>query len=317
MIDLSSNENPYPPSPNVTEALSKDPGNLNRYTGVNEIRTLKQSLAEYCGSDPERVIPGPGTDYLLEKAICRMSKGRDVVVMNPTTLRCIGSARYVGSRVVRKQLIPPEFRIDWTAAASGTGLFLMEHPNNPTGQMLISREELKKLLKNDDNLVIVDEAGYEYSHQTFADLVPTCPNLAVTRTLDKAFGLAGLHISWMIGGDYFLKELKTADGPISRLACRGALAAVEDRTYALDCAARTVLERDRLAGELLQLGMEVFPSEANFLLVRTEQTDFALRLKEAGILISDLSHTWLPNFYRITVGTSAENTTLVEAIGAF
>ncbi|HPF19580.1 MAG TPA: aminotransferase class I/II-fold pyridoxal phosphate-dependent enzyme, partial [Bacillota bacterium] len=77
----------------------------------------------------------------------------------------------LGSRVVRKQLIPPEFRIDWTAAASGTGLFLMEHPNNPTGQMLISREELKKLLENDGNLVIVDEAGYEYSHQTFADLV--------------------------------------------------------------------------------------------------------------------------------------------------
>lgn len=106
MIDLSSNENPYPPSPNVTEALSKDPGNLNRYTGVNEIRTLKQSLAEYCGSEPERVIPGPGTDHLLEKAICRMSKGRDVVVMNPTTLRCIGSARYV-RKSRRSQAVDP------------------------------------------------------------------------------------------------------------------------------------------------------------------------------------------------------------------
>lgn len=314
MIDLSSNENPYPPSEKAVKAASESLGQLNRYVAREEFCALRKALAEYCSVGEGRILVGPGTNYLLGKAVCRFAGGRDVVVLNPTIFGCVEGARHVGGRVLRMQMTPPGFEIDWSGLGGRSCLILIDQPNNPSGQCLIDRVQLKGLLENGDKLVIVDEAGYEYCAKTFVDLVADYPNLAVTRTLDKAFGLAGMRVSWMVAGDTFLTALDSNDILINRPACAAALAALEDKAYALGCVSMTVSERDRLAFGLAELGLEVFPSEANFLLVRTVIPDFALYLRKAGFFVGDLSISWLPGFYRISVGSREENNALMKVI---
>ncbi len=316
MIDLSSNESPYLPSPKVGKEVGMQLEHLNRYVRSEEIRTLKKSMADYCGVSEERILIGPGTDYLFAQAIYRLGRNRNVVTFNPTNLHCMENARYVAAQVVRLQLVPPAFEIDWAGLGSWPGLILFDYPNNPTGQCLINRGQLISLLEGGNHLVLVDEAGYEYCGKTFVDLVPKYPHLAVTRTLNKAFGLAGLRVSWMIAGDSFLEELDTKEVLISRVAYAAALTALEDIAYAKDCAARTISERERLGRGLMALGLEVFSSEANYLLVRAKTADLALQLKTAGFLVEDLSLVWLSGFCRISVGNREENEALLGALSS-
>lgn len=314
MIDLSENENPYPPSGKAVEAAAASLRQMNRYVEHEEIALLRKAVAEYCGAAEERILLGPGTNYLLGKAVCRFARGKDVRVLNPSFFSCAEEARHVGGRIIRMQLTPPEFEINWAEVDSKPGLILIDSPNNPTGKCLIDRAQMKGLLASGENLVMVDEAGYEYSGSTFVDLVSEYPNLAVTRTLDKAFGLAGLRVSWMVAGDVFLKGLGSQEMLLSRPACAAALAALEDKAYAFECAAVTVLERNHLRTGLAEMGLEVFPSEANYLLVRTGIPDFSLHLRKAGILVADLSGTWLPGFFRISVGSREDSNGLIQAI---
>lgn len=314
MIELSANENPYPPSEKVVEAAAASLGQMNRYAGHEETAMLRKAVAGYCGAAEERILLGPGTNYLFGKAVCRFARGKDVRVLNPSFFSCAEEARHVGGRIIRMQLKPPDFKINWAEMGDRPGLILIDSPNNPTGKFLFDRAQMKGLLAGGENLVMVDEAGYEYSGKTFVDLVPEYPNLAVTRTLDKAFGLAGLRVSWMVAGDIFLKGLGSQEMLLGRPACAAALAALEDKAYALECAAMTVLERNRLRTGLLELGLEVFLSEANYLLVRTGIPDFALRLRNVEILVADLSGTWLPGFCRISVGSREDSDALIQAI---
>lgn len=316
MIDLSSNENPYPPSEKAVKAACAATEELNRYLGREEISSLAKAIAGYCGAGEEFIRIGPGTNYLFEKAVCRFAKGREVVLLNPTILRCADAASHIGGRILRMQLTPPGFEVEWDMEEETPRLILIDYPNSPTGQCLIEREQLIKLLKNRDNMVMVDEAAYEYCGKTFVDLVPEYPNLAVARTLDKAFGLAGMRVSWLVAGDDFQVAFDPFDVLISRPACAAATVALGDKEHALEGAARTVCERGRLECGLAGFGMEVFPSEANFLLVRTAIPDFALKLRTAGFFIEDLSFSWLSEFFRISVGSQEENDDLMKAIEA-
>jgi len=314
LIDLSSNENPYAPSRKVTEAAIQGLKGMNRYVVPEELHMLRKALGEYCGVGTERILPGPGTGYLLERVLCSLAAGRELVVLNPAFLSCLELAARLCKRVVRLQLKPPSFKVDWTPPASGPALVILESPNNPTGQCLISREALKSLLKNEDCLVLIDEAGYEYAGKTFMDLIPDHPNLALCRTLDKAFGLAGLRVSWLVCGDAFMKALHMENVCLCRPALRAALAALEEQRAVLEEVKGVIEERERLKAALSQLGLEVFPSEANYLLVRSPRPDLGLLLRKRGILIADLSGQWFSGYFRISIGRPEAHQALETAV---
>ena len=131
-------------------------------------------------------------------------------------------------------------------------------------------------------LLLVDEAYYEFSKQTFAGLIKKYPNLAITRTMDKAFSLAGLRIGYLLAGDYFKDQFSDFPAFLSR--------------------------------PTLFAAIEVFPGHANFILIKSKVPDFARKLMDSGIIIKDLSEEWLNGFYRISIGLPEENDALLSII---
>lgn len=313
MIDLSSNENPFPPSQKVVDASIAGLEQLNRYVGYEKMRKLRKLIAEYCDTDEERIIVGPGTNWINREIACRLGTGKDVVVLNPGFSNFLSSVKYIARKIVKIQLTPPEFKMNWGVCLDSSCLIFIDSPNNPTGQCLIDKKQLVTLLE-EKHFVIVDEAGFEYSGKTFVNLVKGYPNLAITRTFDKAFGLAGFRMSWMIAGNAFLKRLLPEDSLVTRPGCAAAIAALEEKGHMQKNVQIVLSERDFLKENLKKLDIEVFDSEANYLLVRTNIADFALRLRNTGILIEDFSQAWVEGYYRITVGKRQENLAFIHAI---
>ncbi len=314
LIDLSSNENPYKPSQKVINALLNSTENINRYVGVTELNVLKKKLSHYNQISEERIFIGPGTDFLINEVLMNFSKGRNIVTFNPSFFSSIEIAKYFVKKIIKIQLTPPEYSIDWSAFQEGSSIFILDNPNNPTGKCLLSKDDLTILLENKNNIVLLDEAYFEFSQVSFSNLLCCFPNLVVLRTLDKAFALAGLKVSYLMAGDNLLKRLSLKNQSISRPACNAAVAAVEDKDYSFECVKEIINERERLKKCLESLGLIVFPSQTNFLLVKTSLQELALRLKSKNILICDLSRTWFKDYYRISVGNREDNNKLVEAI---
>lgn len=305
MIDLSANENPY-------EHFGKSLAGMNRYLEYKELDRLVSKLSDYCGTDKKRIVVSNGTNSLIQMVMLKFFKSRDLFVFNPNGYEAVTLAKDLGMKVRRMQLRPPRFKIDWKSLDIRNSFIIIDYPNNPTGEFLISSEELIFLLEK-NNLVIVDEAAYEYSKKTFIDLVDKYGSLVITRTLDKAFGLAGLRVSYMLMGDDILEGIDRGIH-INRSDCFGALEALADKEYVRNSILNNHKEREYIQNGLREKGMEVFNSEANFLLVKTEDQNFALALREKGILIEDLSRFWLNGYYRISVGSRKENKSLIRAI---
>ncbi|SCZ80302.1 pyridoxal phosphate-dependent aminotransferase [Acidaminobacter hydrogenoformans] len=314
MIDLSANECPYPPSPKVLRAVSASLETLNRYGTRDQQDTLKTMLAKLADGPPGHLLTAHGTDALIAPILTQFSKDRAVVTTSPTHFGNLGLVKLSGGKLKRIQLRPPDFRIDWQSLMTGPQLILLSRPNSPTGQNLITRTQLIELLEQEDTLVVVDEAGFDYCQETVIDLVSRYPNLAVTRTLDKAYGLAGLRVSWMAAGATLLKAFENQPPTIGQVACAAAIAALEDPSYARTNAGMTVSERNRMAEALEALGFQVFDSKSNFLLVKSPLPELGFRLRQEGILIEDFSGVWIEGYFRVTIGSKEENDALLAAV---
>jgi len=310
LIDLSANESPYEHMEKEFKFTNKD---LNRYVSHTELEAMLKELSAYTGCGQKHIFVGPGTDYLIQKILLNNFMDRSLVILNPNFYGFTSFAKKLNMKIKRIQLKPPEFKIDWAGMGIEKSIIVVDNPNNPTGKLMIDKDELEKLLV--DNIVIIDEAGFEYSDSTFADMVKDCGNLCITRTLDKAFGLAGLKVAYMLVGQAISDKLnKGAD--INRPALTISTEAIRNRQYMLDTVSNTLAEKRILSKELEKLGFKVYESQANYLMAYTEVKDLGLKLKSKEILIGDLSETWLRGYYRISVGNGKENAALINELKA-
>jgi len=305
LIDLTSNENPYKRNLNI------DIEEANRYTSVVEIDKVIKKIAEYSGISKERIILDYGTDKLVERVILSFYKNRSLYVINPNNYGFISFAKNVGMKVKRLQLSPPEFKIDWMNQGIKNSIIVIDYPNNPTGKLLIDEHELKELLK--DNMVIIDEAGFEYSNSTFKDLLETEDNLFIVRSLDKAFGLAGIKAGYLAFSDNIIEKIDRRCS-LNKASLEACSIALNDMDYLNDSVSKTIKLRSDIDKRIKDLGIKVFESKGNYILIYTEIPDFALLLKKKGILIEDLSLSWLRGYYRITIGDSNQMDLLISYI---
>lgn len=197
---------------------------------------------------------------------------------------------------------------------NGPALVIIDTPNNPTGKVLLDRSLVKRILEKPDTLLAVDEAYYEFSGQTCADLVEGYPNLAVSRTMDKCFSLAGLRVGYLLAGGDFIKVLSSFPTILPRPSLAAATAALKAPDYMKDYVARIIRERDRVKEQLIRLGAEPVESSANFLLLPTGMPDITRLLKERGILVADVSDQLEPGYIRIGIGTPEDNDALLAAM---
>jgi histidinol-phosphate aminotransferase len=227
--------------------------------------------------------------------------------------------------IVRKvSLTPDTYQIDMAALQQAvdenTKLIFICSPNNPTGNS-INRTDIEMILNNFDGIVVIDEAYINFARQkTFIPELTEYPNLVIMQTLSKAWGLAALRVGMAFAGEEIINVLNKVKPPynINQAAQDLVLQALDNIGQVNEWIRDTVIERDKLSAALESLPqvLEVYPSDANFVLAKTTDAKGIYNyLVEQGIIVRDRSRVELCNgCLRITVGTPAENITVVNAI---
>ena len=327
LAKLDGNENPYGPSPKAMAALA-GLSTAHLYPDPWQ-RELRRVLAHGLGVDEGNIVCGAGSDDLLD-VICRLwaGPGRRVVVAPPTFGMYEFLARLYGAEVVEVAR-RPDFSLDVEAMAralrGAEAICFLASPNNPTGN-LVRREELEALLTT-GALIVVDEAYVEFAEQgwpgrryTFYPLALERENLMVLRTFSKWAGLAGLRIGYGIMAKEMAALVLKAKMPynVNVAAQAAALASLEDLEVLRERIRAIVAERERMAQGLSRIPwLEVYPSQANFLLCRVMDRDARevwQGLRRRGVLVRCYSHPSLRHHLRISAGRPLDTDRLLAAL---
>lgn len=325
LVKLNTNENPYPPSPAVLEAiraeLGSDASRLRLYPDPQGT-VLREAIAEQEGLPAEQVFVGNGSDEVLAFAF-------QALLAQPAPLRFpdISYSFYpTYCRLYRMEsrqvpLREPGFELEVSDYA-GEGPVILPNPNAPTGRA-IARGDIARLLESSaDWPVVIDEAYVAFGAESAAPLIASHDNLLVVRTLSKSYSLAGIRVGYALGHPALIEALvRVKDSfnsyPLDRLALVAATAAVRDTAWLARTSAAVIASREKLAADLVTLGFEVLPSKANFLFVSHPERDAAAlshALRERAIIVRHFGAPRISQWLRITIGTPTQCEALVGAL---
>jgi histidinol-phosphate aminotransferase len=327
MVKLDAMENPFSLSPELQKQLGDRLGTLalNRYPG-DRTNVLRAQLAQYAQM-PEGfdIMLGNGSDELitLVSVACDVP-GATFVAPVPGFVMYAMSAQLQGLNFLGVPLTP-NFELDEPAmlkaiAEHKPAVVYLAYPNNPTGTLWDADviERIVVAQGQQGGIIVMDEAYQPFASQTYMDRVAQHGHVLLMRTLSK-FGLAGVRLGYMVGPRALIAQIDKVRPPynISVLNCECALFALEHADVFAAQAAQIRQERDKLCQTLAVLpGVQVFPSQANMLLVRMpDATKCFEGMKTKGILVKNVSkmHSLLNNCLRLTVGTPAENAQMLAA----
>jgi histidinol-phosphate aminotransferase len=287
---------------------------------------LREALGRRVGLDVARTWVANGSnEVLLQLMLAYGGAGRRVLLTRPGYSMYPELARTTATATTLVDLddafVLDAERAREAVAASDPDLIVVASPNNPVGT-LVSRETVRALHDASRALVVVDEAYIEFAPpgSSVVDLVGELDRLVVSRTFSKAFRLAGLRLGYLHGPAWVVDDLQKVRLPyhLDAITQVAGLVAIEHEDSFLAHRAGTVLERERIAAALARRGdVEVMPSSANFLLLRTDLDDLFDRLLAAGVLVRDVSRgAGLARCVRVTVGTPDENDRFLAAVEA-
>jgi len=317
-VKLNTNENPYPPSPRVFEALREalTGDRLRRYpdpTGAHFRRTAGRVL----GVDPDGVLIGNGSDDVLT-IVTRafVPEGGLVVSPTPSYLLYRTLADLQGARL---QTVP--FTADWELPepwpVEGAHLTFLANPNSPSGTT-VDRRRLERLAEELNGPLVVDEAYADFADDNALDL-PRSRGVIVSRTFSKSYALAGVRFGFAVADPAVVRELlKVKDSyNCDVLSLTAAAAALEDQEYFRTIRTKVLATRGRMTEALTRLGFTIPPSRANFVWCRCGDRPMKPlyeELKRRGILVRYMNYEGSGDGLRISVGTEAEADRLVDEL---
>ncbi|HEV3145321.1 MAG TPA: histidinol-phosphate transaminase [Gemmataceae bacterium] len=317
-VKLNTNENPYPPSPKVIEAIRDAlTGDLLRKYPDPLGTQFRQTAGKVLGIDPESILIGNGSDDILT-IVTRafVPEGGLIAFPTPGYLLYKTLAEIQGSRF---RSVP--FRDDWQLPAAqdfrGANLTFLANPNSPSGTM-VSGPALEQWDREIDGPVVLDEAYVDFAETNNLQLAQR-PNVIVTRTMSKSYSLAGVRFGYGVAKPELIRELvKVKDSyNCDALCLAAATAAIADQDYRLQIRTKILATRSRMAPALQQLGFEVTPSQANFLWCRRHDQPVQKiyeELKKRFILVRLMRYDGYGDGLRITVGTDAEIDRLLDEL---
>jgi histidinol-phosphate aminotransferase len=311
-VRLNTNECPYPLPEGFRDDLTRAVGelSLNRYPD-REAETLRARLAGLHGHTAEGTWVANGSnEILLQLLQAYAGSGRRVAVFEPTYALHSRLAWVTSSHVhavrVEEPWVPSASDVAEAFASEPDVIFVCS-PNNPTGNA--QPLDVVELVANSSALVIVDEAYVEFGGESAAALVARYRNLAVVRTFSKAFALAGARIGYCLTSPEVVQDLRRVRLPyhLSALTQAAGLVALDHRPEALEILDAIRAERDRILKSLPGLGVEAFPSDANFVLFRPpgSASEVWRGLLDRGVLVRDFA-SLVPGCLRVTAGTPEE-----------
>ena len=327
IVKLASNENPLGPNPRVLEAISAELPELSRYPDGSGF-ALKAKLAERFGLAPAQITLGNGSNDIIDLvARCWLAPGRNAVfsahafAAYPICTQAVGAQ----SRVV--PAIDYGHDLDGMLAAidEHTGVVFIANPNNPTGTWF-GPQALEQFLDRvpEHVLVVLDEAYIEFSEPgelpNGLDYLDRYPNLLVSRTLCKAYGLAGLRVGYAASSPRIADVLNRVRQPfnVNSLALVAACAALDDAQYLAEGRRVNRAGMAQLEAGLGELGLKWIPSRGNFLAVDLgrDATEVNAGLLREGVIVRPIAGYGMPTFLRVSVGSEAENARFLEALRA-
>jgi histidinol-phosphate aminotransferase len=317
-IKLNTNENPYPPSPRVLEAVRACIDDHTRLYPDPLANALRDEAARAYGLTRDHLLAGNGSDDLLAIIIrACIDPGDRVVYPYPTYSLYDTLVEIAGGSAVR---VPfgPDFALPEGVAEGHGRVTLICNPNSPSAT-IVPVARLAALAAEVAGLLVIDEAYVDFARQSALDLVRERSNVVILRTFSKSFSLAGMRIGLAFGPPAIIGELaKVKDSyNLSRPSICAAVAALRDREWMRANVERVCASRARLTEGLRALGFRVLPSEANFVLARRpgrDQRAVYEGLKRRGILVRYFATRELRDSLRVTVGTDSEVDALLAAL---
>lgn len=321
VIKLNTNENPYPPSPEVFRALqSIDPEWLRRYPDPTAI-AFRTAASEVLNIPPDWIAIGNGSDELISLIVrAFVEPGAAVVYPMPSYVLYRTVAQIQDARPIEVAYNANfHFPLQEILEAQGAVTFIAS-PNSPIGN-LVSTDDLEALAANLQGLLVIDEAYVDFTHTNALHVAQKHPNVIILRTLSKGYSLAGLRLGFAIAHPTLIQSLnKIKDSyAVDAIAALAGAAAIRDQSHKNSNVQKILRSRETLYQNLVELGFRVWPSEGNFLLVQPppqETSAIALQqhLKTQGILVRHFNLPGVADKLRITIGTDPQNEQLCQIL---
>lgn len=319
VVKLNTNENPYPPSPEVMGVLRGFEGEWLRRYPDPMARMAREAAAEVYGVPADWVMAANGSDEMLALlARAFLEKGRKIAYPMPTYSLYITLAEMQAAATAE---VPYDedynLPVEGLLAARADLTFVCT-PNNPSATVAPVRD-LERLAAGLEGVLVIDEAYTDFADENALGLVSRYPNVIVLRTLSKGYSLAGLRVGFGVAQPELLEGLiKIKDSyNVDAVALRLAAAAMKDQAWMKANAGKIKASRASLAAALRKMGFALWPSQANFILARPPKSDaryLYMELRDRGILVRYWDRPRLDDKIRITVGTEEENAVLLDAL---
>jgi len=330
VIKLASNENPLGPGPRVQKVIKSHLAELSRYPDGNGYE-LKQALSHKLGVEAQQITLGNGSSEVLELLARAFLTSSDEVIYSQ---HAFAMYPIIAQAVNAQSVVTPaknwghDLKAMQVAITDKTRMIFIANPNNPTGTWL-GEAELKNFISAlpANIIVVVDEAYFEYASDSrlgardYPDAMAWLgeyPNLVVTRTFSKAYGIAGLRVGYGVSNLEIADLLNRVRQPfnVNSLALTAATAALSDISHlqrGLDCNAQGMLQ---LAQGIEQLGLSYIPSVGNFISldVGGDAAGIYDALLYEGVIVRPVANYKMPNHLRVTIGTPEENTAFLQAL---
>lgn len=327
IVKLNTNENPYPPSPQVMAAIAAVQGRELRRYPKPESDSLRGAIGRYHEVSPNNVFVGNGSDEILALAFMAFFTGRGALQypvpsysFYPVYCNLYGIDGQPVPLDSDFQLRLEDFIVSAEADAGG---IIFPNPNAPTGGV-VGLEAIEALLERHAGVVLVDEAYVDFGADSAIPLIARYPNLIVSRTFSKGRSLAGLRLGYAIAGDELMDGLRRVKNsfnsyPVDVAAEAAGIASLEDEHTFRQTVTQVVNTREHVVGELRARGFTVLPSAANFVFARPEDgnaAELAEFLAAQGILVRHWHTAGIESWMRVSIGTDEDMTRLLGALDA-
>ncbi|MFZ3577582.1 histidinol-phosphate transaminase [Virgibacillus sp. DJP39] len=314
LVKLNTNENPYPPSPMVINAIQAELNNkLHRYPSPT-VDSLREKIASYNKLDSDQVFVGNGSDEVLAFSF--------MAFFEPDQTIRFPSISYSFYPVYAKLFNIPyeevplnrDFSLAIDKFFQSEGGVIFPNPNAPTSVYLDLAHVADIVESNPNRVVIIDEAYVDFAKESAVTLVNRYENLLVVQTMSKSRSLAGLRIGFALGHPGLIEALNRVKNSfnsytIDRLAIAGAEAAITDEDYFNNTVANVVSTREWVTQSLKKMGFSILPSDTNFLFVchyKINANTVYTKLKEQNVLVRHFNKSPIDNYLRITIGTDED-----------
>jgi len=323
IIKLNTNENPYPPSPKVIEAIKNAAGERLRLYPDPECTAFREAAAARYGVSPQEIFAGNGSDEILAFAFgAFFESGEEAaqILFPDITYSFYPVYANLWEIPYRTIALTQDFSINIKDYKIPSGGVIFPNPNAPTAVALPLDDilSLAKYLEKHGKILIVDEAYIAFSNSSHVKSavgsIKNHPNLLTVHTMSKSASLAGLRFGFAIGNEKLIEGLcRIRDSfnsyTIDFLALAGATAAISDAAYYKEINHRVIVMREQTAKSLREFGFTVLPSSANFLFVKHPNiggAEFFAALRSRGILVRHFNKDRIADFLRISIGTDSD-----------